>query len=149
MRNTPYQLAVFWPNFWTRNSRNLIKGSKNAYSCIESKNTASQNIGAWDWTMTSYNSPKTCPCHDPIGPKPPNQIKNFYFFNLNYATPPAIYGHKRAGQSQPLRVNAENNKKHWIKGIKNKNIYRIFIKKVVHWQRVVKKMQTKSILICL
>jgi len=25
--------------------------------------------------VTSYNSPKTCPCHDPIGPKPPNQIK--------------------------------------------------------------------------
>jgi len=24
-----------------------IKGSKNAYSLLESKNTASQNIGAW------------------------------------------------------------------------------------------------------
>ena len=36
LRKTPYQLAVFWPNFWTRNARNSIKGSKNAYSRPES-----------------------------------------------------------------------------------------------------------------
>jgi len=33
----------------------LIKGSKDAYFSLESKNTASQNIGAWDQMMTSYN----------------------------------------------------------------------------------------------
>jgi len=27
LRKAPYQLAVFWPNFWTRNARNSIKGS--------------------------------------------------------------------------------------------------------------------------
>jgi len=48
LRKAPYQLAVFWPNFWTRNARNSIKGSKNSYSALESKNTSSQNIGAWD-----------------------------------------------------------------------------------------------------
>jgi len=55
LRKAPYQLALFWPNFWTRNARNSIKGSKNAYSALESKNTAIQNIGAWDQMMTSYN----------------------------------------------------------------------------------------------
>jgi len=54
LRRTPYQLAVFWPNFSTRNVRNSIKGSKNTYSALESKNTASQNIGTWD-RMTLYN----------------------------------------------------------------------------------------------
>jgi len=33
----------------------LIKGSKNAYFSLESKHTASYNIGAWDRMMTSYN----------------------------------------------------------------------------------------------
>jgi len=33
----------------------LIKGSKNAYFSLESKNTASQNIGAWDRMMTLHN----------------------------------------------------------------------------------------------
>jgi len=33
----------------------LIKGFKNAYFSIESKNTASHNVGAWDRVMTSYN----------------------------------------------------------------------------------------------
>jgi len=33
----------------------LIKGSKDSYYSLESKNTASQNIGAWDRTMTSSN----------------------------------------------------------------------------------------------
>jgi len=55
LRKAPYQLAGFWPNYWTRNARNSIKGSKNAYSALESNNTASQNIGAWDWMMTSCN----------------------------------------------------------------------------------------------
>jgi len=55
LRKAPYQLAVFWPNFSTRNARNSIRGSKNPYSALESKNTASQNIGAWDRMMTSYN----------------------------------------------------------------------------------------------
>jgi len=32
-----------------------MKGSKNACSRLESKNTASQNIGAWDRMTTSYN----------------------------------------------------------------------------------------------
>jgi len=32
LRKVPYPLAVFWPNFWTRNTRNSIKGSKNVYS---------------------------------------------------------------------------------------------------------------------
>jgi len=55
LRKAPYQLAVFWPNFSTRNARNSMKGSKNAYSRLESTNTASQNIGVWDRMMTSYN----------------------------------------------------------------------------------------------
>jgi len=55
MRKAPCQLAVFWPNFWTRNARNSIKASKNAHSGLESKNTASQNIDAWYRMMTSYN----------------------------------------------------------------------------------------------
>ena len=38
-------LQHFWHNFWTRNSRNLIKGSKNAYFSLESRNTVSHNIG--------------------------------------------------------------------------------------------------------
>jgi len=54
LRKAPYQLAVFWPNFWTRNARNSIKDSKNAYYGLESKNTVSQNICAWDRMMTSY-----------------------------------------------------------------------------------------------
>ena len=36
LRKAPYQLAVFWPTFSTRNARNSIKGSKNAYSHVES-----------------------------------------------------------------------------------------------------------------
>jgi len=32
-----------------------MKGSKNAYSRLESKHAASQNIGAWDRMMTSHN----------------------------------------------------------------------------------------------
>jgi len=55
LRKARHQLTVFWPNFWTRNARNSIKGSKNAYSGLESKNTASQNIGAWDRMMASSN----------------------------------------------------------------------------------------------
>ena len=55
LRKTPYQLDVFWPNFWTRKARKSIKGSKNAYYGLESKNTASQNIGVLDRMMTSYN----------------------------------------------------------------------------------------------
>jgi len=31
----------------------LIKGSKDPHFSLESKNTASQNIGAWDRMMTS------------------------------------------------------------------------------------------------
>jgi len=79
LRKAPYQLAVFWPNFLTRNARNSIKGSKNVYYALESTNTASQNIGAWDWMMSSYNNEKTCPCHDPIGPKPPAKLKKKFF----------------------------------------------------------------------
>jgi len=30
-------------------------GYKNVYSALESKNTASQNIDAWDRMMRSYN----------------------------------------------------------------------------------------------
>jgi len=56
LRTAPYQLAVFWTNFWTRNARNSNKGSENAYSAQESKNTPSQNIGAWDRVMRSSNS---------------------------------------------------------------------------------------------
>jgi len=33
----------------------LINGSKDAYFSLESKNTVSQNIGAWDRLMTSQN----------------------------------------------------------------------------------------------
>jgi len=51
-----------------------IKGSKNAYSLLESKNTASQNIGAWIGWWRHIINQKTCPCHDPIGPKTPTQI---------------------------------------------------------------------------
>jgi len=36
LRKAPYQLAVFWPNFWTTNARNSTKGSKNVYSALES-----------------------------------------------------------------------------------------------------------------
>jgi len=54
LSKAPYQLAVFGLTFEPEIARNSIKGSKNAYSSIESKNTASQNIGTWDWMMTSY-----------------------------------------------------------------------------------------------
>ena len=40
-------------------------------------------------------------------------------------------------------------KTYWIKGIKNKYIYRICKMKILHWQRAVKEVQTKSILIFL
>jgi len=43
------------------------------YSALESKNTASQNIGAWDRMMTSYNEPKNMPLswsHWPKSPQP-------------------------------------------------------------------------------
>jgi len=33
----------------------LIKGSKDSYFSLESKSTASQNIGEWDRMMTSSN----------------------------------------------------------------------------------------------
>jgi len=33
----------------------VIKGCKNAYFSLESKNTPSHNIAAWDRMMTSYN----------------------------------------------------------------------------------------------
>jgi len=33
----------------------LIKGSKIAYFSLETKNTASHNIGVWGRMMTSYN----------------------------------------------------------------------------------------------
>jgi len=56
----------------------LIKSSKNAYFSLESKNTVSHNIGAWNRMMTSYNQ-KANPHHEPIGPKPPIQI-NFFLF---------------------------------------------------------------------
>ena len=36
LRKAPYQLAVFWPNFSTRNVGNSIKGSKNPYSHLKS-----------------------------------------------------------------------------------------------------------------
>jgi len=55
LRKAPYQLSVLWHNFWTRNARSSIKGSKNTYSALESKITANQNIGMWDRMMTSYN----------------------------------------------------------------------------------------------
>jgi len=48
-------LEYFWHNFWTRNAKNFIKVPKNAYFSLESKNTASHNIGAWARIMTSYN----------------------------------------------------------------------------------------------
>ena len=47
-------LEYFWHNFWTRNAGNSIKGFKNVYFSLESKNTASHKIGAWDRMMTSY-----------------------------------------------------------------------------------------------
>jgi len=33
----------------------MITGSKNVYFSLESSNTASHNIGAWDQMMLSYN----------------------------------------------------------------------------------------------
>jgi len=33
----------------------MIKGSKNVYFSLESKNTASHNIGVWYRMMMSYN----------------------------------------------------------------------------------------------
>jgi len=36
LKKAPFQLAVFGPNVSTRNARNSIKGSKNAYSALES-----------------------------------------------------------------------------------------------------------------
>jgi len=33
----------------------LIKGSKDAYFSLESQNTTSQNIAAWDRMTTSHN----------------------------------------------------------------------------------------------
>jgi len=48
-------LDYLWHNFWTNTARNFMKGYKNAYFSLESKNTASHNIGARDRMMTSYN----------------------------------------------------------------------------------------------
>ena len=106
LRKAPYQLAVFWPNFWTRNARNSIKGSENAYSALESKNTASQNIGVWDRWWRHIINQKTCPCHDPIGPKPPNQILKKVFFILNYTTPLVITGFEQLSSSICCRLMA-------------------------------------------
>jgi len=55
LRKVPYQLAIFWPNFSTRNARNSIRVSKNVYYALESKNIARQNVGTWDRMLTSYN----------------------------------------------------------------------------------------------
>jgi len=43
---------TFEPEMLETQSRAL---KTRAYSSLESKNTASQNIGAWDQMMTSYN----------------------------------------------------------------------------------------------
>jgi len=48
-------LEYFWHNFGTRNAKISIKGSKNAYSGLKSKNSANQNIRVWDRMMTSKN----------------------------------------------------------------------------------------------
>jgi len=59
----------------------LIKGSKDAYFSLESKNTASQNIGAWDRMMTSYNWPKIIPPSWSNWPETPHQkLKKFFFY---------------------------------------------------------------------
>ena len=86
IEKSPLPISCFWLNFRTRTARNSIKGSKNAYSALQSKNTASQNIGAWDRFMTSSNQPKIMPCHDPICPKPPKQLKNFFYSKLHNVT---------------------------------------------------------------
>jgi len=56
----------------------LIKGSENVYFSLESKNTASHNIGTWDRMIDIINQ-KTDPHHEPISPKPPIQIKKMFF----------------------------------------------------------------------
>jgi len=53
LRNSWHLWNIFWHNSWTRNARNLDKGSKNACFSLESQNTTSHNIGAWDQMMTS------------------------------------------------------------------------------------------------
>ena len=103
LRKAPYQLSVFWPDFLTRSARNSIKGSENAYSALESTNTASKNIGAWIGWLRHIINQKTCPCHDPIGPKPPTKLK-FFFFIQNYTTPVVITGFEQLSSSICCRV---------------------------------------------
>jgi len=55
LSTTPWILCVLCKTSFYSQKRNSIKGSKNAYSDLVSKNTASQNIGMWDWMMTSSN----------------------------------------------------------------------------------------------
>jgi len=50
----------------------LTKGSKNANFSLESKDTASHNIGGWDRMMTSYNKPKNMPPSRSPWPKTPH-----------------------------------------------------------------------------
>jgi len=86
----------------------LIKGSEGAYFSLESKNIGIRGIGWWRHIINQ----KTYPHHEPIGPKPPIQIKQ-KFFILSYTTPPIITGFEQlfssvccwvmAGQSLPWK----------------------------------------------
>jgi len=53
-RKALYQLAVFGLTFEPE-TLETQSSSINVSSALESKNTSSQNIGAWDRMMTSYN----------------------------------------------------------------------------------------------
>jgi len=74
--------------------------------------------------MTSYNQPKTCPCHDPIGPNPPTKFKKKIFI-LNCTTPLVITGFEQLSSSIccrvwlakvcPERANYAFSEKFWIR----------------------------------
>ena len=90
-------LEYFWHNFWTRNDKNLIKGSKNAYFSLESKKNG---IGWWRQIINQKKDPH----HEPIGPKTPHPNLKNVFFILNYTEPLVITGFEQLSSSICSRV---------------------------------------------
>jgi len=54
-------LKSFWHNFWTKNTSNSIKGSKNLYSSLAFKKNLSHNTGSLDQMINSSEYPQNIP----------------------------------------------------------------------------------------
>ena len=87
-------LRIFWHNFWTRNARKSIKGSKGSYYSLESKTTLSHEIGSlvqrWRHTKTA-KIPQSWR-HRPKTPNPNIKL----FFILKYKTSRVLKGFNRS-----------------------------------------------------